>query len=304
MKSDPIFVFKAMPGNFPDMKQLPLLFKNLLIPLIIGWKIRRYLRSGRIPWTTGYQEYKERYIADALTRDDLMMIFKKNRPLPAEYGMRLDERAVEYPWLFSRLQSGQRQLLDAGSALNFKYLLSNRWLRRCRLLIYTLSPEQVVRQANISYVYGDLRKTVLKSSCFDEIVCISTLEHIGMDNQFLYARDSRYNEYNPESALNAVKELKRILNPGGRLFVTVPYGANQNLGWLQQYDAEMVSRMINAFAGSQVSETYFKYENDGWQIADAEQCNNCLYFDIHNQSTFEKDYLAAARSVACIEMVK
>jgi ubiquinone/menaquinone biosynthesis C-methylase UbiE len=47
-----------------------------------------------------------------------------------------------------------------------------------------------MKQNNISYVYGDLRNTILKDQCFDEIVCISTLEHIGMDNTMLYTKDS------------------------------------------------------------------------------------------------------------------
>ena len=43
--------------------------------------------------------------------------------LPARYGFRVDERVVEYPWLFSRFFAGEGTLLDAGSTLNFDYLL-------------------------------------------------------------------------------------------------------------------------------------------------------------------------------------
>ena len=44
--------------------------------------------------------------------------------LPVGHGFRLDERIVEYPWLFSRLPSGAGNLLDAGSVLNYEFLLS------------------------------------------------------------------------------------------------------------------------------------------------------------------------------------
>lgn len=271
---------------------------------IVAWKIRKYIRNGRKPWTTGYNEFKEMYINDVLEQNDLLECFRMNRSLPDRYGYRLDERAVEYPWLFSRLNIEKRLLLDAGSALNFQYLLFNKWLNPRCLVVYTLAPEHVVRKSNISYVYGDLRNTILKSECFDEIVCISTIEHIGMNNQFLYSKDSIYNEFKPDSSIDAVKELKRLLKPGGKLFITVPYGSYQNLGWLQQFDHEMVSTLIDVFNGFQTTETYFKYQNDEWQRTDADACSDCRYFDVHNQPTFETDYLAAARAVACIEIIK
>lgn len=271
---------------------------------IVSWKIRKYIRNGRLPWTTGYNEFKEMFINDVLEQNDLLECFRMNLSLPDRYGYRLDERAVEYPWLFSRLNIEKRLLLDAGSALNFQYLLFNKWLSPRYLVVYTLAPERVVIKSNISYVYGDLRDTILKSECFDEIVCISTIEHIGMNNQFLYTKNSIYNESEPDSAIDAVKELKRLLIPGGRLFITVPYGHYQNIGWLQQFNHEMVYRLIDVFNGSRTTETYFKYQNDEWQPTDADACSDCRYFDIHNQQTFESDYLAAARAVTCIEITK
>jgi len=71
---------------------------------------------------------KEVFINDVLEQNDLLECFRMNRSLPDRYGYRLDERAVEYPWLFSRLNIEKRLLLDAGSTLNFQYLLFNKWL--------------------------------------------------------------------------------------------------------------------------------------------------------------------------------
>lgn len=272
--------------------------------LIAQYRISKYTRKGKIPWTTGYSEYKEIFIRDVLDRNDLLKRFRMSQSLPDRYGYRIDERAVEYPWFFSRLNIENRLLLDAGSALNFEYLLFNQWLQPRTLIIYTLSPEHVVRQSNISYIYGDLRNTILKSECFDEIVCISTIEHIGMNNQFLYSQNSRYNEFEPDSYKTVVKEFNRLLKPGGKLFVTVPFGQYQNLGWLQQFNNNMIGEIIALFAESNVSSTFFKYQNDGWQISDAAACSECTYFDIHKQKTYETDYLAAARAVACIEITK
>lgn len=278
--------------------------KNLMRSIISRIRISRYIRSGRKPWTVGYSDYREIFIRDALDRNDLVERFRLNHSLPDRYGYRIDERAVEYPWLFSRLDVASRLMLDAGSALNYRYLLFNRWLQPRSLVIYTLSPEQVVRQSNISYIYGELRNTILKSECFDEIVCISTLEHIGMNNQFLYSKNNRYNEFEPDSYLIAIREFKRLLKPDGKLFVTVPYGRYQNLGWQQQFDHKMVGTIVDGFTGTKAELSFFRYVDDGWQVSNAADCSECTYFDIHQQTGYELDYLAAARAVACIEITK
>ena len=243
-------------------------------------------------------------LRDVLGDQELLDRFLHNRVLPANYGFRIDERVVEYPWVLSRLGVAERLLLDAGSALNYEYILDHPTLRSRSVVIYNLSPESVVRRSNVSYVYGDLRRTILKSECFDEIVCISTLEHVGMNNTFIYSKDPRFNEFRPDDYQDVVREFKRLLRPGGKLFITVPYGCYENLGWLQQFDRQRIETVLEVFGGSASSVAYYRYFADGWQVADADACANCSYFDIHNSLDYEPDYVAAARAVACIEMVK
>jgi len=195
-------------------------------------------------------------------------------------------------------------MLDAGSVLNFEFILDNPVFRSRTIVVYNLSPESVVRRSNVSYIYGDLRNTILKNECFDEIVCISTLEHVGMNNTMLYSKNTRFNECRLDDYQNVIKEFQRLLKPGGRLFITVPYGRYQNLGWLQQFDAQMIRKVLDTFQGSLNSVVYYKYFSDGWRSADADMCADCCYFDIHSQPAYESDYAAAARAVVCIKMVK
>jgi SAM-dependent methyltransferase len=54
---------------------------------------------------------------------------------------------------------------------------------------------------------------------YDLIVTVSTLEHVGRDEE---PRD-------PERAIRALDHLRRLLNPGGELFATVPVGYNPDL---------------------------------------------------------------------------
>jgi hypothetical protein len=138
-------------------------------------------------------EYRDSYIEEIFS-GERMALFPSGHKLPEGFGSRLDERVVEYPWALSRLGAGDRLLLDAGSTLNHQYILDLDILACRSIVIYTLSPERVISRANVSYIYGDLRSTILRSEYFDEIVCISTLEHIGMNNTLLYSKDARYNE--------------------------------------------------------------------------------------------------------------
>jgi SAM-dependent methyltransferase len=267
-------------------------------------RIKSYLRTGQKPWTTGYGEYREKIIAESLNDRAAINRFCGNGELPENYGYRLDERVVELPWVFAHLSDEGSWLLDAGSALNFPYLLRHDVMKHKRIVIYTLSPEDVVRQANVSYIYGDLRHTLLREECFDEIVCISTLEHIGMNNTLLYSGDACFKENRPEDYQKVVDEFRRLLKPGGKLLLTVPYGHYQNLGWLQLFDKAMIEKVLQTFRGSAFQIVYYRYDDDRWRISTGDDCFHCTYFDIHHRQDYESDYVAAARAVACMELIK
>jgi hypothetical protein len=65
-------------------------------------KIAQYFKGGHVPWSPGYEEYKWREIAAALENESLTRGFAAGR-VPEEWGRGLDERIVEYPWLFAKL---------------------------------------------------------------------------------------------------------------------------------------------------------------------------------------------------------
>ena len=263
-----------------------------------------YKAAGRRPWGRGYVQYKQRELSRALNDQALLQQFRLSAPLPPGYGWRLDERIVEYPWTISRLRPGHEAVLDAGSTLNFQYLLDLPTIACKSVVTFTLAPEGVHSRENVSYLYGDLRETFFKDACFDTIVCISTLEHVGMDNNLLYSTNAQFREDRREDYLIVIAELWRVLRPGGQLLLTVPYGRSGGHGWFQQFDEEMVERVIATFAPSRREKTYYKYSAEGWNVSDAEACAQCEYFDIHAATVPNGDGAAAARAVACVQLVK
>ena len=261
---------------------------------------KEFLASGKKPWTPGYNTYKTQTITSNIDNK----IFDVNH-LVEGYGYRIDERIIEYPWLFSKLPLGCGRLLDAGSALNFPYLLEREPLLSKELYISTLSPEKCYfGEKKISYIFEDLRSSCFKSDFFDYIVSISTIEHIGLDNTFLYTNDLTKKENEPHTYLKAILEFARMLTTGGRLFLTMPYGLHKNHGWFQVFNSEMVDNVIDTFRPTTFEEYYFSYEPSGWVISSREESKNATCFDINVQKEYDDDFAAFSRGLVCLELVK
>lgn len=276
-------------------------------------RLASYLKSDRRPWREGYDEYREQALQEVIADESLRSTFINRLPLPAGYGFRLDARIVEIPWVLSLSQQLSGRFLDAGSALNYEFVLNSPALRDKKVTVVTLAPEgQAFWQMGVSYVFGDLRNLDFRDERFDAVACISTIEHVGMDNT-MYAHDLDIaKRTNPDEFLVALTELKRALKPGGTLFVSFPFGRYENHGWFQQFDANLLDKLIGSFGPTRYNENIFKYHPQGWQRSDRDECKMCEFFDVHiskyfdPQSTIEypSDYPAGERALACVELIK
>jgi SAM-dependent methyltransferase len=276
-------------------------------------RLASYMKSDRRPWREGYYEYREKCLSEAVNDNALLDTFAENRSLPQGYGYRLDARIIEIPWVLSRVRKTEGRFLDAGSAFNYDFVLTSPALKQKQITIVTLAPErQAFWQLGVSYVFGDLRDLDFRDERFDAIACVSTIEHIGMDNT-MYAEDLAIAQRSdPSEFVMAVKELKRVLKKDSSLYISFPFGRYENHRWFQQFDAALVDTLVTAFAPSRSVEAIFQYHPDGWQLSDREACKDCEFFDVHTSkysdplSTIEypSDYPAGERGLACLELVK
>jgi hypothetical protein len=225
--------------------------------------------------------------------------------LPTGYGVGIDERVVEYPWLFSQLPSGPGLLLDAGSALNHGYLLHRSPLADKRVVIVTLAPEKFSHwRMGIGYLFDDLRGSILGDERFDCVASISTIEHIGLDNTLLYTTDGRLKEADSDGYVLAVREFRRVLRKGGVCFISVPFGRAVVRGWFQVFDLRMIERIVTEFGPAAHSIDYFGYSATGWQRCDPLSLADATVFDVHSEHAPAPDLAASSRGVACIKLVR
>jgi hypothetical protein len=284
-------------------------------PLTLEDYLKTYQKWQGTPWSMGYNLAKFGFIHQIINNPNLLKTFSQKEPLSEKFGIGFDERCVEYPWLLSHLTQQPATLLDAGSVLNFETLLNHSIFVNKKLHILTLAPESnCFWQKGISYLYEDLRHIPSRDSYYDAIICLSTLEHIGCDNT-LYTQDTNYQENLPDDFLQAMQELRRVLKSGGSLFLSVPFGKYGNFKTFQQFDYPLLSEAIKTFGDTQlIKETFYQYTPQGWQLSTAQDCANCEYVQwltiayeqhqIPNPIPVEPDLAAAARAVACVQLIK
>ena len=261
---------------------------------------RAFVLHKRMPWQSGYGEYKIESIRQSLADPGIMQRFQPVEKLPTGYGIKIDERIVEFPWVVAHLPAEPVRCLDAGSTLNHDFILDRPVFSNKDLTIMTLVPEsEAFWDRKISYLWGDLRTSPFATDWFDVVTCISTLEHVGMDNS-IYTDNPTYQKKDFQSHLEVIKEFKRILKPSGKLYLTVPYGRFQDCGFQQVFNAEMLQRVVDTFGGQVIEQTFYQYHATGWQLSDQAACVNCEYYDIHTAQGYDPDQAAAARTVACL----
>jgi SAM-dependent methyltransferase len=183
--------------------------------------------------------------------------------LPPRLGRGLPERVVEIMLARLTYRPGLR-VLDIGHANIMechRRLLTSLPRPRHLTGIDIAEPVYDTSRFYERSLKGDMAASALSDASYDLIWCISTLEHIGMDNSGYTQAFTRGDHL----AAQAVREMVRLLSPGGSLLVTVPYGQYEDHGWYINYDAQRWKAILHPVRSSaSIHEWYFHHTPDGW----------------------------------------
>jgi SAM-dependent methyltransferase len=184
-------------------------------------------------------------------------------------------RTVEYDFIMKNIPSKTRKILDVGSTGSLLPLK----LAKLGFDVYSIdSRDYYERHPSLTFVKGDILRSFFPDDFFDVVVCVSTIEHIGLG---AYS-DPRYE--NGDKL--AMKEFARVLKEGGTLLLTTPFSGNYKvLPWMDSYERIYnYGRLQSLFEGweIQLEEYYIPKRAKHWVKV--------------NRKEAEKKYKAYSRS--------
>jgi O-antigen chain-terminating methyltransferase len=181
-----------------------------------------------------------------------------------------DERAIEIPWCLARYD-GESRVLDVGYAFaEPAYLVGLVALGATDLAGADLARADV---PGLRSIIGDVRTLPIDDDAFELIFCVSTLEHVGRDND-LYDVDAARDDEGDEAAL---RELNRVLTRDGRLLVSVPTGERDDQGWQLQRTPEDWIAVFERAGFLVFEDELYVRDSSGWRAASLAEAQVARY---------------------------
>lgn len=155
------------------------------------------------------------------------------RKLASHLGREVSERIIEYPWILKNLDLEKKRVLDVGCSGSF---LSHELIARgygtygIDLRFY---PE---KRSDMKFYQVDIRNTPFPDSFFDQIVAVSTIEHVGQG------------EMPDNGDIVAMRELSRILKEDGKMLITLPFAGEYSLKKGRNYDEKRLRLLIRGLS--------------------------------------------------------
>jgi SAM-dependent methyltransferase len=176
------------------------------------------------------------------------------------------ERLVEYDFVSRNLVSPKRSatILDVGSAGSNLAQTIREFGSKWQLFGIDL--------AQGGDAIMDARSTGFRNRSFDQVISISTMEHIGLD----------YGISDKNGDAEAMKEIFRILKRGGSSVITVPYGS-ENKPDHRVYDKKSLAKLTGRF--SVAKKEFYRYDAGKWKKcsqADADNARSQVPLHFHS----------------------
>lgn len=169
-----------------------------------------------------------------------------------------DERVIEIPWVLSRLGSGR--VLEVGYAFAERAYLAALLGAGVELVGVDVTSADV---GGMETVEADVRELPFGDRSFDQVLLVSTLEHIGADNAMYGVAEER----DDGGRAAALREVRRVLRPNGTLLATVPLGEPGDHGWFRQDDVRGWMSLYSSAGWFVEDVEAYELDAEGWRAA-------------------------------------
>ncbi len=169
--------------------------------------------------------------------------------------IQIGERIVEIPFLYKNLDYDKNnKILDLG-CVGSKISLQLASLG-FNVVGIDFRPF-IFKHKNLEFIQGNFFEINLPAESFDCVICISTIEHIGLLAYNLKPFD--------QGDKKAIEKIYTLLKKGGKLILTVPYGKAIINQFERNYDQKSLNQLIKMFKIDEF-EIYEKSKS-GWILS-------------------------------------
>jgi SAM-dependent methyltransferase len=181
------------------------------------------------------------------------------------------ERLVEYEFVARNLVSSKKQaaILDIGSGSSLLAKAIGE-LGKGKWQVFRIDIAELNCDARM-----DARMTGFRKEVFSQVICISTIEHIGIG---INSGDD-----DEDGDLKTVKEILRILKKGGSAIISVPYGKIKKLNY-RVYDRHALSRLVavdNEEFSVAAKKEFYCYDAGKWKRCSQSTADRNIADDVH-----------------------
>jgi SAM-dependent methyltransferase len=181
------------------------------------------------------------------------------------------ERLVEYEFVARNLVSSKKHadILDIGSGSSLLAKAIGE-LGKGKWQVFRIDIAESNCDARM-----DARMTGFRKEVFSQVICISTIEHIGIGISS--------GEEDNDGDLKTVKEILRILKKGGSAIISVPYGKIKKLNY-RVYDRHALSRLVavdNEEFSVAAKKEFYCYDAGKWKRCSQSTADRNIADDVH-----------------------
>jgi len=202
----------------------------------------------------------------------------------------MPDRYAEYAFVLRNLISRdiKAKILDVGCSTSaFPSKISKFSRNKCEIIGIDIVNE--IGSHGSPLILMDAMNIGFKNKTFDQVMCLSTMEHIGLDHEGVNAKQKDPSCGITGDAL-AMNEIWRVLKDKGTLILTVPYG---RLIIKQQgcrvYHKDSLSILINMFFV--IKKEFFGLKKGKWTKCNELEANKSTSLEYSSQK-FHSDIIA------------